>query len=151
MKVYVIQSKNGIMMNVDVIIENQMNGIGLKIIICEILARVILRVIRHVKMTNIQILKYVCVQNVYLVNKCQLTHTISRSSLTEVFSEKGVLKICSKFTGEHMLKCDFNKLALPLLSKNVSDSFKVLGDLLVCQQYLSISFCSILLIALHIK
>ena len=53
MKVYVIQSKNGIMMNVDANIKNEMNGIGLKIIICEILARAILRVIRHVKMTNI--------------------------------------------------------------------------------------------------
>ena len=29
------------------------------------------------------------------------SHEIDRSSALEVFLEKGVLKICSKFTGEH--------------------------------------------------
>ena len=28
-----------------------------------------------------------------------------------MFSRKGVLKICSKFTGEHLFQCDFNKVA----------------------------------------
>ena len=38
-----------------------------------------------------------------------------RSSPPEVFLRKGVLKICSEFTGEHIMsKCDFNKVALQL-------------------------------------
>ena len=38
-----------------------------------------------------------------------------RSSHPEVFLRDGVLKICSKFTGElHMTKCNFNKVALQL-------------------------------------
>ena len=35
-----------------------------------------------------------------------------RSSRPEVFLGKGVQKICSKFTGEHSCRCDFNKAAL---------------------------------------
>ena len=44
-----------------------------------------------------------------------------RCSHSEVFLWKGVLKICSKFTGEHqMLKCDFNKVALQLYWNHTS-------------------------------
>ena len=38
----------------------------------------------------------------------------SRSSQPEVFSRKGVLKICSKCRRTPMPKCDFNKVALQL-------------------------------------
>ena len=39
-----------------------------------------------------------------------------RSSPSAVFLRKGVLKICSRFTGEHpMPKRDFNKVAATLL------------------------------------
>ena len=46
-------------------------------------------------------------------------NTFSRSSHTEEFLEKGVLKICGKFTGEHpcrsaisiKLLCNFNEIA----------------------------------------
>ena len=41
-----------------------------------------------------------------------------RSSPPEVFLGKGVLKVCSKFTGEHMRNCDFNKVALASLLKS---------------------------------
>ena len=38
-----------------------------------------------------------------------------RSSRPEVFLRKAVLKICSKFTGEHThAECDFNKVAKQL-------------------------------------
>ena len=52
-----------------------------------------------------------------LKHKLKLTNTNFRSSLLEMFLRKGVLKICSKLTGEHpyrraisisMPKCDFN-------------------------------------------
>ena len=73
------------------------------------------------------------IRNLYETNK-----TLYRSSRPEVFLKKGVLKICSKFTGEHpcrsvisikfffsdnmqqiykripMPKCDFNKVAKQL-------------------------------------
>ena len=52
-KVYVIQSKNGIMMNIGVNVKNSMIGVLLKIIICGILVRVIVSVIRHEKLSNI--------------------------------------------------------------------------------------------------
>ena len=52
MKVYVIQSKNGIMMTVGMIVNNYMFGILMKSIICGILARVILNVITHAKLMN---------------------------------------------------------------------------------------------------
>ena len=47
------------------------------------------------------------------VLKCLMTQRIKRyrSSPPKVFIWKGVLKICSKFTGEHLCpKCDFNKV-----------------------------------------
>ena len=53
MKVYVIQSKNGIKINVGVSVNNQMIGVLVKVIICGIPARVIVNVIRHVKLMNI--------------------------------------------------------------------------------------------------
>ena len=52
MKVYVIQSKNGIMMTVDIIVNNYMFGILMKSIIFGMLARVILNVITHAKLMN---------------------------------------------------------------------------------------------------
>ena len=53
MKSYVIQSKNGILMNVGVRVKNQMTGVLLKIIIYGILVCAIVNVIRHVKLMNI--------------------------------------------------------------------------------------------------
>ena len=53
MKVYVIQSKNGIKINVGGSVNNQMIGVLVKVIIYGIPARVIVNVIRHVKLMNI--------------------------------------------------------------------------------------------------
>ena len=45
----------------------------------------------------------------------------SRSSLPQVFLRKGVMKICSKFTGKHQMpKCDFNKVAKQLYWNHIS-------------------------------
>ena len=49
MKVYVIQNKNGIMMNVVASLENYMIGVLVKMIVCGILVHVTVKVIRHVK------------------------------------------------------------------------------------------------------
>ena len=38
---------------------------------------------------------------IWNLEEYQLLLTVSRSSPSEVFLGKGVLKICSKFTGEH--------------------------------------------------
>ena len=57
MKVYIIQSKNGIIMNVGVSVKNSMIGILAKKFICRIPLHVILCVIRHVKLSNIYTLK----------------------------------------------------------------------------------------------
>ena len=57
MKVYVIQRKNEIIMNKGVSVKNQVIGILAKMTVCGILVHVIVSVIRHVKLTNIQILK----------------------------------------------------------------------------------------------
>ena len=54
------------------------------------------------------VLEYQILAHIFII-----TCDIPRSSRPEVFSEKGVLKICSKFTGEH-LKCNFNEVALEL-------------------------------------
>ena len=45
-----------------------------------------------------------------------INFTTDRSSHPEVFLGKAALKICSKFTGEHLClsKCYFNKVALQL-------------------------------------
>ena len=53
MKVYVIQSKNGIMINVDICVKNLMSVTLVKMIICGIHACVIGNVIKHVKLTSI--------------------------------------------------------------------------------------------------
>ena len=53
MKVQVIQSKNGIMINVGVSVKNQMIGVVVQMIKFGILVRVIVSVIRHVKLTVI--------------------------------------------------------------------------------------------------
>ena len=53
MKIYVIQSKNGIMMNTGVIEKNQTFAVLLKMIACDILVGVIIGVVRYVKLTNI--------------------------------------------------------------------------------------------------
>ena len=57
MKVFVIQRKNRIMIYVGVRVKNKMIGVFVKMTVCEILALVIVNVIRHVKLTNIYILK----------------------------------------------------------------------------------------------
>ena len=53
MKVYVIQSKNRVMMSVGVSVKKKMIGVFVKMILCGMLARVIVNVIRYVKMINI--------------------------------------------------------------------------------------------------
>ena len=49
---YRIQCKNEILMNIGVSVMNYMTGVLLKMIICGILVRVIMSIIRHVKLTN---------------------------------------------------------------------------------------------------
>ena len=58
MKDYVIQSKSG-MMNVSVSVKNKMNGVLVRMTICGILVSVTASVTRHVKLTNIYMLKFV--------------------------------------------------------------------------------------------
>ena len=53
MKVYVIQSKNGIVINADVSVKNKMIGFLVKKVICGILVRVIVSLMRHQKLMNI--------------------------------------------------------------------------------------------------
>ena len=53
MKIYVIQNKNGIMMNVSVSVKSENNGVLLKKAIHAILVNVIVSVIKHVKLVNI--------------------------------------------------------------------------------------------------
>ena len=53
MKVYVIQGKNGVMMNVDVSVKSYMVDVLVKMIICGILVFVIVSVIKDVKLRNI--------------------------------------------------------------------------------------------------
>ena len=62
-KSHEIQSKNEIMMNFGVSIKNQMIGVPVKKIICEILVHVIVSVIGHGKLTEIRILKIVSAKN----------------------------------------------------------------------------------------
>ena len=53
MKLQVIQSKNGIIINIGVSIKNKMIGILEKSVTCRILVRVIVSAINHVKLMNI--------------------------------------------------------------------------------------------------
>ena len=62
MKPYAIQSENGIMMNVDVSVKNQMIGVLVKMIVCGNVASVIANAIKHVKPMNTQILKFAFVK-----------------------------------------------------------------------------------------
>ena len=55
MKVYVIQSRNEMLMNVGVGVKNYLIGVLVKMVICGILVRVIASVIKHVKLMNIYI------------------------------------------------------------------------------------------------
>ena len=50
---YIIQSKNRIIMNVGVSLKNWMIQALVKVIICDILLRMIVSVLRHVKLTDI--------------------------------------------------------------------------------------------------
>ena len=50
---YLIQSKNGIIMNVGVSVKNKIMGVLVKIIICGILVSVIVNAIIHINLTNI--------------------------------------------------------------------------------------------------
>ena len=52
-KLHFIQIKNGIMMNVSVIVKNWMIGVLLKMVIRGILVHVVTSVKRHVKLMNI--------------------------------------------------------------------------------------------------
>ena len=53
MKLQVIQSKNGIIINIGVSIKNTMIGILEKSVTCRILVRVTVSAINHVKLMNI--------------------------------------------------------------------------------------------------
>ena len=79
-----------------------------------------------------KVVSFSCSISIFLIknpysNSVQLITT--RSSPLEVFIEKGILKICSKFTGEHLcgkaisikLLCDFieTKLRHECLSENL--------------------------------
>ena len=55
-------------MNAGVSIKNLMIGILVTMIICAIVVRAIGSIIRHVKLTNIQILKIAYAENVYLTD-----------------------------------------------------------------------------------
>ena len=57
MKVCVIQSKNGIMINVRVTVKNSMVECLVKMTLCGVPVRVALSVIRRVKLMNIQVIK----------------------------------------------------------------------------------------------
>ena len=64
MKVYAIQSKNGIIINVCVIVKKYIIGIIVEMTICGILTSEAMNVIKHVKLMNIMILKIALVKNV---------------------------------------------------------------------------------------
>ena len=64
MKVYVIQSKNGIMLTASISVKNYMIGVLAKMVISGILAHVIVNVIKYVKLTNIEILEIALVKHV---------------------------------------------------------------------------------------
>ena len=66
---YVIESNKVIMMNVGISVKNQMIEVLVKMIICGILARLIVNVIQHVKLVNIEILKIVHVFHERLYDK----------------------------------------------------------------------------------
>ena len=57
------------MINIGVRVKNQVIRVLIKIIICEILARVIVNVIRRLKLTNIQISKNFHTKKVCLINQ----------------------------------------------------------------------------------
>ena len=69
MKMCVIQSKNGIMMNVGVSLSNWMIGVLVETFItCGGLVHVIVSAIKNVKLMSIKILKIMHLESVYLVN-----------------------------------------------------------------------------------
>ena len=86
MRVYVIQNENGIMINVDVSVKNQMIEILVKMITCGILVRVTTSVIRYIKLTNIQILKIVRAKK-RLIGKLVLACKDEISNTTETSSD----------------------------------------------------------------
>ena len=73
MKVDLIQSKNGVLANVSVSVKSQIIGALVRMLICGILERVIVSNISHVKLTNDQILKRICVSLLFvkLVLACE--------------------------------------------------------------------------------
>ena len=52
MKLYVIPIKNGIPINITVIIKNLVTGVLVKMVIYEVLVCVIMNIMRHVKLMN---------------------------------------------------------------------------------------------------
>ena len=69
MKMCVIQSKNGLMMNVGVSLSNWMIGVLVgTFITCGGLVHVIVSAIKNVKLMSIKILKIMHLESVYLVN-----------------------------------------------------------------------------------
>ena len=68
MKVYVIQSKNGTIMNVGVSVKNYKIWVLSKRVICGTIVPVIVSVIKHVKLMNVWVLTIVLAKNDYLVN-----------------------------------------------------------------------------------
>ena len=65
MKIYLIQSKNGIMINVNVNVRNQLIGVLVKETTCEILAHVIVNVIKREELVSILILIVLHAKNVF--------------------------------------------------------------------------------------
>ena len=68
MKLRVIWSKNGIMIKFGVSVKNSMIGVFVNMNIYEIIARMIVNLIIHMKLLNVYILKSVHVKKVLLEN-----------------------------------------------------------------------------------
>ena len=87
MKVYVIQSRNEMLMNVGVGVKNYLIGVLVKMVICGILVRVIASVIKHVKLMNIYIWKIVHAGK-RLIGKLLLEREDEILSRTKTFDDK---------------------------------------------------------------
>ena len=81
MKVYVIQSKNRIMMNADANL-NQRIGVLVKMVICGVPVHVILSVIRHVKTYKHLDIKNYDVKNICLVSYYQHVKILNTTETT---------------------------------------------------------------------
>ena len=85
-------------MNVGVSVKNQMIGVFIKMITCEILAHVIVNVQRHVQLTNIYILKIVRAKNVFRILVLACDDEILNTTKTSLNNKKGTQKKFASFT-----------------------------------------------------